>query len=354
MSTSVCVTIVTHNSQPYIETCLRSVFRQNHPVEVLIVDNASTDGTREILARYEGRVRVITNTANIGFAAAQNQAIAHTQSDWVLVLNPDAVLRPGFVRLLVEASELDEKIGSVCGRLLACGPDLKPLREPLIDSAGIYFTPSMRHFDRGWHQPDDGRFRRMEYVFGASAAAALYRREMIVDVADGDDFFDPDFFIYREDADVAWRAQLLGWKCLYVPAAVGYHKRSVGPGRRSSVPSLLKMHSVKNRFLMRIKNATGGLYRRYWLPATARDLTVVSACLLWEVSSLSALWRLAGCFSRAVQRRRSIMSRRRVADEALLPWFRAQPVAQPVGFSAPRQAVEELPAADLVLRVNRY
>ena len=87
----------------------------------------------------------------------------------------------------------------------------------------------MRHFDRGWHEPDDGRFRRMEYVFGASAAAALYRREMVADISDGANFFDPDFFAYREDADVAWRAQLLGWRCLYVPAAVGYHVRTVNP-----------------------------------------------------------------------------------------------------------------------------
>jgi GT2 family glycosyltransferase len=331
MPTSVSVTIVTHNSSRYIERCLRSVFVQTHaPIEVVVVDNASTDGTRNLAGQFDDGIRVIHNNRNIGFAAAQNQAIAASSGDWVLVLNPDATLQPGFIQQLVEGGELDRKVGTVCGRLLSCNRDLEPLANPLIDSAGIYFTPAMRHFDRGWHEPDDGRFREMEYVFGASAAAALYRREMIADVSEGNNFFDPDFFTYREDADVAWRAQLLGWRCLYVPDAVGYHVRTVGPSNRGSVPYVLNMHSVKNRFLMRIKNTTSGVYRRFWLPATMRDLLVVGGCLLWEQRSLPAFWRLAKCIPRALEQRRSIMTRRRVTDESLAHWFSAMPSVRPL------------------------
>ena len=340
MPTSVCVTIVSHNSAHFLEACLRSVFRQTHQrLEVVVVDNASTDGTWEILKKFAGHLRVILNGHNSGFAAAQNQAIRASRSDWVLALNPDAALEPGFIQQLVERGQLDDKVGTVCGLLLACGPDLKPLDSPMIDSAGIYFTPSMRHFDRGWQEPDDGRFRQMEYVFGASGAAALYRREMIADVSDGDNFFDPDFFTYREDADVAWRAQLLGWRCLYVPDAVGYHVRSVGPRHRRSVPAVLNMHSVKNRFLMRIKNATAGLYRQFWLPATARDLLVLGGCLLWEQKSLPAFWRILACLPRAIKQRRSIMQRRRVSDESLALWFStdAAPAVQPFDLVPSRQ-----------------
>src|SRR6185295_4228689 len=138
----------------------------------------------------------------------------------------------------------------------------EPLEDSRIDSTGMLFTPAMRHFDRGWHEPDSPYFDRMEYVFGASAAAALFRREMIDDISVDGNFFDPDFFVYREDADVAWRAQLQGWRCLYTPAAVAHHVRTVTAGNRRTLPAFVNMHSVKNRFLMRIKNVTPGIYRR--------------------------------------------------------------------------------------------
>ena len=100
---------------------------------------------------------------------------------------------------------------------------------------------------------------------------------MIEDISVEGEFFDPDFFVYREDADVAWRAQLMGWRCIYTPLARGYHVRKVLPGNRRALPPVINMHSVKNRFLMRIKNMTPDLYRRNWLSITARDLVVVGA-----------------------------------------------------------------------------
>ena len=331
MPISVAVAIVTYNSRRYIGPCLEAVLAQHGvPIEVVVVDNASTDSTRELLARFGDKIRVIYNDRNLGFAAAQNQAIAASSADWVLSLNPDALLTPGFIERLVEAGEIDSKVGTVCGKLLSIGPDFRPYPQPRLDSAGMYFTPTLRHFDRGWGMPDEGQFERMEYVFGASAAAALYRRSMIEDVSDADGFFDPDFFAYREDADVAWRCQLLGWRALYVPTAVGHHVRSVIPGNRLGVPAALNMHSVKNRFLMRIKNITGGLYRRYWLPLTARDAVVCAACLVCEQSSLPAFWHLARCFPRALRRRSEIMRRRRVTDEMLAQWFKPDPQSQPV------------------------
>jgi GT2 family glycosyltransferase len=331
MPTSVAVTIVTYNSRRYIGACLEAVLRQTGVAfEVVVVDNASTDSTREILERFAGRIRVIYNGRNVGFAAGQNQAIAASTGDWVLALNPDVLVRPGFLSRLVEAGEIDDQVGTVCGKLLSIGPDFRPYDQPRIDSAGIYFTPAMRHFDRGWGAPDEGQFERMEYVFGASAAAALYRREMIADVAGDGDFFDPDFFAYREDADVAWRAQLLGWRSLYAPAASAYHVRSVVPGHRLAVPAVLNMHSVKNRFLMRVKNMTAGLYRRCWLQATARDIVVLAACLICEQSSLPAFWHTAKCFPRALRRRSEIMRRRRVSDEMLAAWFNDRPSYRPL------------------------
>src|SRR5260370_28159435 len=120
------------------------------------------------------------------------------KSDWVLALRPDVLLERDFIEQLVGAARIGCRIGTVCGRLRAIGRDLKPPAVEFIDTAGIYFTPSMRHFDRGSGEPDDGRFREMQYVFGASAAAALYRRETLGDVSTRGSFLAPDSFADRD------------------------------------------------------------------------------------------------------------------------------------------------------------
>jgi GT2 family glycosyltransferase len=164
-------------------------------------------------------------------------------------------------------------------------------------------------------------------VFGACAAAALYRRRMIQDVSVDGHFFDPDFFAYREDADVAWRAQLLGWNTIYTPEAVGYHVRSVTPLNRRSTPAFINMHSVKNRFLMRVKNLTPDVFRRHWRPMALRDALVLGACFVTEPKSLAALWHFARCCRGAWSARRRIMARR-VLDEGLADWFSEVPAAR--------------------------
>lgn len=335
----VSVTIVTFNSSRYIAQCLDAVLAQRYaPIEIVVVDNASSDNTLAILRSYRQKIRLFRNRENAGFSTGQNQAIAASKGAWVLTLNPDVKLLPDFIASLIDAADDDPFVGAACGKLLRMGPEGEPLPGPLIDSTGIYFTPEIRHFDRGWGDADHGQYDRVEYVFGACAAAALYRREMIEDIKEGPDFFDPDFFCYREDADLAWRAQLLGWRCLYTPDAAGYHVRGVKPGPRDVVPPVLRMHSVKNRFLMRVKNMTPELYRRHWATITARDFLVVAGCIFSEPTSLPAFWRLARTLPHAFAKRRNIMARMRVSGNEIADWFQNGPASQPV-HSAAAQAV---------------
>jgi GT2 family glycosyltransferase len=330
----VSVTLVTYNSGRFIKRCLESVLAQKYPDrEIIIIDNCSTDGTVDILEQFEDRCQIVYNSENIGFAAVQNQAIALSNGDWVLTLNPDVLLLPDFIRGLVDAGQMDPKIGTVCGKLLTMTAAFDIPAKPVVDSTGIYFNPMLRHLDRGSQEVDNGHYLHYEYVFGATAAAALYRREMIDDISIDGEFFDSDFFVYREDADVAWRAQLMGWRCLYAPYARGYHVRSVLPGKRRALPPEINMHSVKNRFLLRIKNISGDLYRRNWLSISARDFLVVASCLLWEHTSLKAFWYLAKNWKRLVAKRRKVQSRQRVDDEYIASWFNYTPVSKP----APRK-----------------
>jgi GT2 family glycosyltransferase len=326
----VSITIVTYNSGRYIKRCLESVLAQKGPqIEVIVVDNSSTDGTRDILENYEDRCQIVLNSKNVGFAAAQNQAIRLSRGSWVLTLNPDVLLMPYFIQALLEAGRLDNRIGVVCGKLLVMSPDFDIEARPRVDSTGIYFTPTLRHLDRGSREIDNGHYLKREYVFGATAAAALYRRSMVDDISVDGEFFDTDFFVYREDADVAWRAQLMGWRCLYTPYARGYHVRAVLPGNRRALPREINMHSVKNRFLMRIKNMTPDLYRRYWLPVFARDAVVLGCCLLYEHYSLRAFFHVGRQWKRIWEKRRLIMARKRVSDEYMAGWFHYEPVSRP-------------------------
>lgn len=336
----VSVTIVTFNSETFIRRCLQSVLQQDWPsVEVIVVDNDSRDSTRSILEEYKDDLHFILNSENRGFAAAQNQAIRCASGEWVLALNPDVRLELNFLSVLLGTRELPSDIGTVCGKLLRASSSFEPSAEPRVDSAGIYFTPTFRHFDRGSNLPDRPEYNNPAFVFGTTAAAALYRKTMIEDVSIDGEFFDEDFFIYREDADVAWRAQLLGWRCLYVPQAVGYHVRSVFPGERSSVPAEINLHCVQNRFLMRIKNAAWPVYLRHFVPVTVRDAGVLLYCLLAEQSSLAAFPGVIRLWRRTIAKRRAIQQRRKVPNSYIEQWFGFRPVTLPIEL--PRVAASD-------------
>lgn len=326
----VSVTIVTFNSARHIAACLESVRAQDYsPLELVIADNASSDNSAELVRKLAADGQLIFNPVNVGFAAAQNQAITLAKGEWILCLNPDVVLSANFIRVLIAAGRQDEKVGSLCGKLLRWQPGASPERTNVIDSTGMYFLPNLRHLDRGAEEEDRGQFDETEYVFGVSGAAALYRREMVQDASIEGQFFDEEFFSYREDADLAWRAQLLGWRAAYVPAAVGWHVRRVTPERREQLPAEINWHSVKNRYLMRYKNIGFGLWWRTLLPAIARDILIFGYALLRNWKLFSALTYRALHFKSVSRKRKAIQSRRRVSDRELAQWFHWRPASQP-------------------------
>src|SRR5271157_446572 len=318
----VSVAIVTWNSAQYLEECFASLERQDYrEIEVIIFDNASSDGTRALLREIESRWRVIYNASNVGFAAGQNQAIRASTGEWVLCLNPDVVLSPDFVSQLVAAGQTHQDAGAICGKLLRWNPVSNQHRTNIIDSTGIYFTRNMRHLDRGAEERDTGQYGRAQYVFGASGAAAMFRRGFIEAVSVEGEFFDEEFFAFREDGDLAWRAQVMGWKCLYTPAAVAWHVRRVTPERRRDLPLVINWHSVKNRFLMRGKNASSWLCWRLFFPVAWRDLMTLGYALVRDWRMLSALVYPLRAYGSIRRKRTIIQARRRVSDRDLLWWF---------------------------------
>jgi GT2 family glycosyltransferase len=339
MSARVQVSIVSFNSSKWLKECLSSLKDQTFKdFKVFLWDNASTDGSAEI-AENCGQIPVSVHRSqeNFGYCMGHNRNIALDDSDYVLTLNPDVYLESHFLEVLVEAMDHDEKAGSATGKLwrwlqgipresipLLIGPAGMGTHNDIpkiLDSTGIYLIPSQRHLDRGAGAVDIGQYEKREHVFGASGAAAFYRRAMLDEVRAGQEYFDEDFFAYREDADLAWRATWLGWACLYVPEAKALHVRRVLPERRASLPADINMHSFKNRFLLRIKNMDALSYLRFFIPISIRDLGALVYVVLREPGSLRAIPLLLKSFPKAWAARRDLQKRRRVSSREMRAWF---------------------------------
>jgi GT2 family glycosyltransferase len=360
----VSVVLVTWNSAAYLPRCLAGIAAQTWPeLEVIAVDNASSDESAGLVEGFRGSgvggrrsearagdppptsdprpptpITVIRNPTNAGFARAVNQAVAVARGEFVQLVNPDAFLEPDYIERLVAAFDAaGEDFGAATGTLIRGeGSAIEPTA--IIDSKGIRMTRSGRHFDIGQGKPDGEderglarmgqtavcgpRSAVLNEVFGASGAAAMYRRAFIDDVAVDGEFLDEDFFTFREDADVAWRGQLFGWRALHVPGAVAIHVRTVMPERRRDISAAVNMHSVKNRFLLRLKNESFYLALRNAMFEIPRDLVALVAVLTMERTSLPALQWIWRNRRRILAHRREIQRRRRVSGRVLARWFR--------------------------------
>jgi GT2 family glycosyltransferase len=306
----VSVAIANWNGASCVAACLEAVYGQSEPpAEVVVVDNGSTDGSPDTIARQFPKVRLVRLPRNTGFCAGYNLALREGRFPYVLILNTDVFLDRDFLLAARESLETAPDVGSVAARVLRA------------DGSGVDY---------------EGRFLRRRIglvngpqveggpVFAGSGAAIFCRRAMLLDIAFEGEVYDEAFFAYFEDLDLFWRAHARGWRCLYAPKALARHVGSASMGGRIRVmdkPELFQRHIVKNRYLAVIKNATPGTMAALFPFLVGAEVALWAAFLVKQPRRVGLLpeaarltWRL---LPRALRWRRAIQARRVTTGRAL-------------------------------------
>ncbi len=338
----VSINLLTHNAEEYLRGCLASIFSQTYPnLEYLIIDNVSTDKTRDMLWGLEPQenLRIIFNKKNVGFAAGHNQGFKESRGKYILCLNQDAVLDNSFVKKAVEVFEKDNKVGAVQGKLLRWNSggflDNKQLGykiSHIIDNTGLVMLKNRRIIGRGQGEIDEGQFAQSEEIFGVDGAAPLYRRGALEDVKVDGEYFDEDFFCYKEDVDLAWRLRLCGWRNVYQPEAVGWHARTAGDSaainyfgiikERVKISPFAKSMAFKNQRLMQIKNEQLGLLIRHLPWFLPKEIAAWGYVLFLERRTWPAIKALFKRMPLAFKKRKKVMAMKKANTAEMRIWFK--------------------------------
>ncbi len=252
MKNNVAVIIPNWNGKKWLEICLNSLFKQTyHAFEIVVVDNGSTDDSISYIDQHFPQVKVVALRNNKGFAAAINAGVRSVKTDYVAFLNNDTKADPDWLNELMACAQRNPEIASFCSKLLNYDDRKK------IDGVGIQINEVGQARSIGWEEKDVGQFEKERLIFGATGGAALFKREIFLKVGG----FDEHYFMYSEEVDWAFRAQFLGYRSLYSPKAIIYHKHKATSGKRQD---MLEYWQFKNMYMTIIKNFPTSILLSKW------------------------------------------------------------------------------------------
>jgi GT2 family glycosyltransferase len=333
----VSISLVTYNGMRWLDACLASALAQTHPaIEFVVLDNASTDDTTARLVAFQrehANVRLIQSPENLGFAAAHNRNLALARGGFVCLLNQDIILDPDFLKQAVGAFDGDPNIAAVQGKLYRLGPALE--KSSILDTTGLRMLRNRRIVSRGQGEEDSGQFDQPARIFGADGPAPVFRASALDQVRvprtrGGWEILDEDFFMYKEDVDLAWRLLLFGWDAVYTPSAVAWHARGAGASgqtaralarERRRLPGWIKCLSWGNQRLMQVKNEQGSLVARDLLHILWKELRAFAFLAIFETRCLAAVPRLARMLPAARRKRAFIMKHKKRGPADMAVWF---------------------------------
>jgi GT2 family glycosyltransferase len=256
----VSIVVLNYNGEPYVVECIESILNTSYPnFEIIFIDNASVDSSPEKVRQKFGRdprVRIIINESNIGVTRGHNKGIAKADGKYVVLMDNDVKVEKNWLEKLVSIMESDESIGGAQPKYLWWDD---PMR---IDHAGCMLDILGFAYDRGksyknaGREIDAGQYNVVEEIFSASCTASIWRKSALIKVGG----FDPMFFLGHEDSDLSWRVRLAGYKIVFVPSSIVYHKRSASSGKGENLIGFYSFqvqyqyHFCKNHIVMVFKN----------------------------------------------------------------------------------------------------
>lgn len=300
----VSVVVINWNGAEHLPPCLDALAAQTYPhVEVIVADNASTDGSQALVCEQYPAVKLLALPENRGFTGGNNAGMRAAAGDIVILLNNDTEVRPDWIAQLVAAFERHPDAGTAASKML-----LFSQRDTFHTAGDLYHVDGLPG-NRGVWQQDQGQYDREEYVFGACGGALAIRRAVLDTIG----MLDDDFFFSAEDVDFAWRTQLAGFKCVYVPSAVVYHHLAATGGDVTA-----SFYNGRNFIYVLAKNYPADLFRKHWRAVIGRQIRIAwDALRAWRGEAARARLRgiMAGLRGLPVmlRKRRTIQASRRVS-----------------------------------------
>lgn len=294
------------NGKHFLQDCLDSLRAQTYPhVEVIIVDNASWDGSQAYIKGHYPEVILIELPENRGFTGACNAGMNAAKGHIISLLNNDTEVEPDWVSVIMDAFQRHADVGVIASKMLLFSERDK------IHTTGDFFTTDGRAGNRGVWEKDEGQYETEDYVFSACGGSSAYRKSMLDKIG----LLDDDYFFLLEDVDLSWRAQLAGYKVLYVPSAIVYHHLSATGGGVTA-----SYHDGRNSIWVVVKNLPRGLWRKYGGQIIRRQFGIAwEAIRAWRGQAARARFRgiLAGLITlpKALKKRRQIQATKTVSDE---------------------------------------
>ncbi len=273
MQKKLTISLVTFNGEQMLPYCLQSIRAQKfQDFDLVIFDNNSTDATRLVVSTIYPEAILLTSEENSGFAAGHNTVIRESTSPYVCVLNQDVVLDQNYLLYCIQRMEISLDLGAVQGKILRVKELTHTPYADTIDTCGIALNPFFHHFVSLGENAPKKKYTHEQKIFGVVGTAPVYRKQALDDCAislDGKkEYFDEDFFMYKEDVDLAYRLCWRGWRALVIPSAFAYHIRTAKSaslffGRAR--PEKVNEWSYRNHFFVLMKNISARMFVRYFL-----------------------------------------------------------------------------------------